>query len=136
MNKLPQYLLTLLVLFGLLAISYFAIIYFFDHSTSAVLKSYEQTKNAEPVRNHLLEYRGEAEGTETRIEFVSWGIKHPEDFISIVEGIANPKKGDFCKIIGFTVVDSGQKEEFEEAFREQGSECIEVIRSEMGEQKR
>ena len=129
MSKLPKFLL----IFTLLSVGLVAVLlgvpFLFDESTASVLGAYERTKNAEAVRIHLLKYRGEAEGSETRIEFVSWGIEHPDEFIEIVEGIEPPHKSRFCKNIAHAVYDIGTADEFESAFADRDSECLRIVRS-------
>lgn len=125
MDFLLTFLLLLLALVGF----YLGSSYFFDGGTSAILKTYEVAKNEEIVRNHLLEYRGEAPGHETMIAFVEWGRQHKEDFISIVEGLDSPERKELCERLGFALTDSEQETEFEASFKDYDSECLQIIRS-------
>ena len=131
MKKLPLYLLTFLILLAIMTGGYLAVPYFFDYSTPAVLKSYELVKDEERVRRHLLEYRGEAPGQETRFSFLEWGRNHPEDFIDILEGMELSERDRFCGLLGFAATDSGQDSEFEAAFSSYDSECLRIIRREI-----
>ncbi len=110
---------------------YLVVLYFFGGTTTVVLKSYEVIKNEEIVRRHLLEYRGEAPGHETRISFLSWGIQHPVDFINIAEGIEPSRRTQLCEILGFAATDSNQDPEFEAMFSGYDSECLRIIRIEI-----
>ncbi len=129
MKKLPIFLLTFLLLLLALVGLYLGSSYFFDGGTSVVLRTYEVTKNEEIVRDHLLEYRGDAPGHETSIVFVGWGRQHKKDFVSIVEGVEPSKRKELCERLAFAVTDSGQETEFEASFKDHDSECLQIIRS-------
>jgi hypothetical protein len=131
MEKLPKYLVVFAAVFVLLVCGYFLLLYVFDGSTSVILQTYEITRDKEMVRNDLLEYRGEGEGMTSRINFVAWGIHHPDDFVEITEGIDLIQREQFCELLGFTATDSGQDKAFEAAFEKYDGYCLRIIRSEI-----
>ena len=131
MKKLPLYLLIFLILLAVVIGFYFAVPYLLDGSTGTILRRYEVTRDSEMVRNHLLDRRGEGEGMSTRIDFVAWGIKHPDDFIAITDGIELNQREQFCETLGFISTDSGQDRAFEAAFEKYDSDCLRIIKSEI-----
>ena len=131
MKKLPLYLLTFFLLSAVVIVFYFAVPYLLNGSMTIVLRGYEVTGNAESVRNHLLEYRGEAEGHEMAIAFLTWGIHRPDEFVKIVEGTESSKKAELCSRLAFAATDTGLDEKFDAAFEDLDSECLRTIRTEI-----
>jgi hypothetical protein len=135
MRKLPKYLIVFLALSIILFGAYFLVLYIFDGSTTAILHTYKITKDKDLVRNHLLEYRGEAESHGARINFVVWGLKNPGDFVEISEGVDISRKAQFCDLLAFAVTDSGVEKEFEATFEKYDSECMRAMRTEISENR-
>ncbi|HQZ83956.1 MAG TPA: hypothetical protein PLR83_12110, partial [Pyrinomonadaceae bacterium] len=93
-----------------------------------VLQDYETTKDPEPVRAYLFARR-EAEGMTARIQFVTWGREHQEGFLAITDTFDRAQTGRECDLLAFVMTDSGQDDDFEAAFRNYESKCLEIIRS-------
>lgn len=128
MQELPKYLIVFLTLLVILFSTYFLVLHVFDGSTTTILQSYTLTKDNELVRNHLREYRGEADGHETRIVFAEWGANNQQGFLDIVEGYGDVEKEHLCKAVGFAITDSAQDEKFEAAFSSYTTPCLQTIR--------
>src|SRR5687767_6672734 len=91
------YFLVVLILVPLLSLSlYLAFNYLRDDGMTYQLAEYGVTRNEEAVREYLLTYRGDADGHGDAINFLAWGITHPDDFIRIVEGVDSAKKAHLC----------------------------------------
>jgi len=135
MQKLPKYLIVFLTLLVILLSAYFLLLYVFDGSTTVVLKTYEVTKDKDMVRNHLLEYRGEAESHGARMNFVAWGMKTPADFVEISEGVDVFRKEQFCGLLAFAATDSGMDKDFEAAFEKYDTECLRIMRIKIAENR-
>ncbi len=128
-GKWPIFLLTFFcLLIALISISY-SLPYLFAASTAGVLRNYEAAKDEEAVRAHLLEYRGEAQGQETSIAFINWGMEHPDDFIFIVDGVDPAMRDQLCERLGVALSGTQKVKEFGAAFNTRDSACLRIIRS-------
>ncbi len=87
------------------------------------------------VGKHLLEYQGEADNHGTKINFISWGIKNPDDFVQTTEGFEGTEREKICGLLAFAATDGGADKAFEAAFQEYDTECFRIMRAEIAENR-
>lgn len=95
--------------------------------TQRQLTHYEGTQDAREIRSWLTDGPTEALGTQVRLTFGSWALKHPKDFVFIVEGLPEQKKREFIVLFAGTLGQSGQFDDFKRIFARYKSKVVQGI---------
>ena len=78
-----------------------------NKQTKALLKSYS---NKTEVISFLQTYNGEGPGSEKFATFVAWGVKHPDEFISIMNHQEITKQT--LDLVSYKISDIGYSKEY------------------------
>jgi hypothetical protein len=100
-----------------------------------VLQKYQVTGLPGEARDWITRYHGEAYGQQVFNSFVNWGLKHPESFIEITEGVEPEKREKLVYILANSIIDNLDEEEFASVFGESEAPIIKEVRERINEQK-
>ncbi|MGH9946366.1 MAG: hypothetical protein ACRD6X_04130 [Pyrinomonadaceae bacterium] len=90
------------------------------------LKKYELIGQPEELRTWLLEIDG-APGQEAFVNFIIWGLDHPDDFALIIGGLEPDRKPSLLVVLAGMIQDRKLENLFRKSFSEHTSSDIQTI---------
>lgn len=106
------------------------------NSTNLILRKYELTGFPYEIRRWLTGNHDGAIGQEIAYIFLPWGVRHPDDFVFIVEGIEPENRPRFVSWLGSMVEDAMIEREFLEVFDRYETPVITDLKLEVEKKKK
>ncbi len=95
--------------------------------TERKLAAYERSSDPRPLRKWLQNGPDAGPGMQVMMATGEWSLRHPREFIALIESMDQGERKQFCERFGFQLADSGQAEEFREAYRGYRSKALDEL---------
>lgn len=95
--------------------------------TERLLKVYERTGDPKELRQWIISYHGEAPSHQVMMTLSEWSLKHPQQFILLIEGISPDEQIKFAERFGYALADTDRDQAFEQVFSSYKSKAIKSL---------